>query len=1350
MSLKDGEKVCLLGYLADGGSRKILEQSVSGITPSSIYSANPPADEKVRDIPNAVDIPMTLGHYLRSMDQLTKMFSTSKGAYKDEKRQRLYLKDIDCPETWANHLKEVMPESVYYLNDCIESRTGGDGAIREANEYGQMRYGKGVAPAGDLMSSLPTEMQALNMMCYIGHEGTFTPAHREMCATLGHNIMVEASIDGRGEKAGSSIWFMTETSERELVSEYFLSMLGHDIEVEKHFAQVNAWKKAPFNVWVVEQKVGDLILIPPLAPHQVWNRGTRTMKAAWNRTTVDTLELAIHEALPRARMVCRDEQYKCKAIIYYTLANYYEQLQRDTIEPKMWKYGRIKQLLDDFKRLFDLYQEVVVSEMFSPKLPEETDVEMLPYDSNVTCSYCRCNIFNRFLTCKSCILHGENGEEDTYDICMDCYAMGRSCACISNLNWVEQWEWLTLVGNYEKWRQIVVQSDGFFDAKRSPQTIDIARKRYGKKPIAEVCQEQLKSRPWTDITKPRELTPEMSDIEPEVDDEGRLKKPKGGKKYPPGRRGRVQPRNGLTHACHICCHHDWNWKMAFCTTCSLAYCYGTLFRAFDLMPQTVMEDKEWQCPRCLKMCSCGKCRKSSGQTPYQPKGTLLGHDTRKVADYRSVESLVDFSKTNLTWLRDEENDNPHESGRMKRLKERAEAEKAQVSFVDGSYLDERSHAQDDPFGRTDDDGHALDMADIDPELRSAAPSSLPVNVNGQHTTPYGNVTDVNGNGSFALGGSGDDAASGWMDGHYDLDDHDPHDNFNSPSRLLAPVAPMMAVENAYPDPSHVGPDRMMGIGYYKQGDSIDKILFDPPNADVIDSSGQLTYSQNPNLAFSDLVDPQLQAEQTKKRRRIGEGDGSDEDVEFFASKKQKLMAKKSQRNGQSHRMRPEKVPPPRSIGKPKSYIDLGEDAVPIEDDEGSSILSYTNNKPKAKSAEKNANNDSDMELAALAMSRLSKPKAADKSEKPPVKRRSFRMRQEAAAESPNSAPNTIKTPRKSAWLARKEAEDSGAKFPNELPRRTRSRRSTGLDDNSKSSTPATQNSSGSEDNDNGGVDIDLNSDLDSLFGEPIERTEIAENGVSWRPSAIEPNVQVAEINGYRNQEHAPDVPKKAIPNPVHQIRTETSVDGLAKPTPKRRGRPPKVVQPRARSESASPPPMGAAPKKLLSLKEKLALKGKSVKIVAAKHQPQPGQSTPAGPPSAATTTMPKSILKKPSFSSPSGWANINKAKAHFDSESEPSRSATPAGPSRGTLVSKPIESPEKKEPTVVRLLSPDDESEESAHHQSEDSDADDSSSDEDDAGIPAISAKVMKMVRGGGVSLRGQGRGRGRPPKIRA
>lgn len=742
-----------------------------------------------------------MGHYLRNLARLTNQFDHSN--FRDPKRQRLYLKDMDTPEEWARTLKGFIPEALYYLNECIESRTGGDGASLEPNEYGQMRYGKGVAPAGDLMSCLPSEMQALNMMCYIGHEGTYTPAHREMCASLGHNIMVEASENKNGEKEGSSIWFMTETKEREVVSEYFLSMLGHDIEVEKHFAQINAWKKAPFNVWVVEQKVGDLILIPPLAPHQVWNRGTRTVKAAWNRTTIDTLELALHEALPRARMVCRDEQYKNKAIIYYTLEKYNALLSRDTVEPKMWRYGRIKQTLEDFKRLFALYGEVLVSEMFGAALPAETDVELIPYDSNITCSYCRCNIFNRFLTCKSC----NTGDDDTYDICMDCYAMGRSCSCISNLNWVEQWEWSKLVGKYEVWRQALVQCDDYFDSQKSPQPLEVARKRYGRKPVAQICQEQLKIRPYHDPSKPP------------IDD------PPAGSAD--GDRRKKKPVKGKTSSCHVGFYHEWNWKLAFCTTCDCKYAYGVLWRAFDIMPQEVMEDRDWSCPKCQGICSCAKCRKSN-MTPYEPKGTLLGHDTRLVADYRSVESLVDFSTTNLRWLRGENDDNPRESSRMQKLKAKAEAEKAREDVIDENYFD----LPDQPADNNMVDPALQDSAQ-DESAMSHVQDALNDHVNGSCQSPYPSL-EVNQGPGFD--GAVDHNSQTWFDGHQDL--HFGTNQWSStdyPARLLDPVpepvayGPTPAPEKGYVNPADLTATRMMGAGYYQQENTVDKILYGKNN-----------------------------------------------------------------------------------------------------------------------------------------------------------------------------------------------------------------------------------------------------------------------------------------------------------------------------------------------------------------------------------------------------------------------------------------------------------------------------------------------------------------------------------------
>ena len=655
--------------------------------------------ENARNLTKAQNLPLSIGHYLNNLSKLTNQWT--KTNFKEPDRQRIYLKDIDCPPLWHDKLEEQIPPAIFYLNEST-GEIGGPGA-QDVVPSAKSSYtkGKGVARAGDLMSSLPSAMRADNMMCYIGHEGTYTPAHREMCASLGHNLMVETSgtvdEEGKPAKPGSSIWFMTESKDRHLVSEYWLSTLGHDIEVETHFAQINAWKAAPFTTYIVEQRVGDFILIPPLAPHQVWNRGTRTMKVAWNRTTVETLELAIHEALPRARMVCRDEQYKNKAIIYFTLQKYSDLLHRidslkqiETDEQALMDLNyntKIRQLQKDYRRLFALFTEILLSEMLAPVSPNEKRGQYLSYDSFVTCSYCRCNIFNRFLTCETCIEPLANGDDNTYDICMDCFAMGRSCGCISDFKWVEQFPWQELTEKYDQWRHQIIAFEGGVN-ERSPRSLQRERKSLGRKTLAQVCQEQLKLRPHNDPKNPRPAMTTaqrnnlMSLQEDKNEEDGQTPKSKAAKKI---RADRLEPGFVMEH---VSLYPRESWKCAFCTKCDRAYQYGSLWRMFDIMPQTVMENPEWECPACLKICSCGSCRRKTGNRPYEPRGTVLGHDTKKVADVRSVESLVDFSHSNLHHIKKTGDDHPLESRRLGRHIDEAARAKAKDPALDDNYVDE--------------------------------------------------------------------------------------------------------------------------------------------------------------------------------------------------------------------------------------------------------------------------------------------------------------------------------------------------------------------------------------------------------------------------------------------------------------------------------------------------------------------------------------------------------------------------------------------------------------------------------------------------------------------------------------
>ena len=686
------------------GCKTTVERNVSAVSFLSIQFLMQHTVEQARNLSKQQNMTLSIGHYLNNMSKLTDQWNRHN--YKERDRQRIYLKDIDCPQIWHDKLREQIPPSVFYLNESIGD-VGGPGSMEEPAS-GNMK-GLGVARAGDLMSCLPPSMRADNMMCYIGHEGTYTPAHREMCASLGQNLMVEASglKNGHGvpTKPGSSIWFMTETNDRHTVSEYWLATLGHDIEVESHFAQINAWKAAPFKTYIVDQRVGDFILIPPLAPHQVWNRGTVTMKVAWNRTTVESLEMALHEALPRARFVCRDEQYKNKAIVYFALMKYSSLLKQAEIQRQLAPNHRsrmeidcspkIRQLQKDFKRLFAMYTEILLSEMLAPVSPSEKRGQYLPFEGFVTCSFCRCNIFNRFLTCTTCIMTLENGDEDTYDICMECFAMGRSCSCLSKYKWVEQFPWQDLVQKHDRWRnQIINFENGLSD--KSPQPLDVERRNLGKKTLAQVCQEQLKIRPWNDPKNPLSLlltsaeirhlqnagTPKKADDEVEVDDEGYAKKPK---KRNSDKLGKEYARD------HVSQHPEYRWRLAKCTKCDRHYGYGSLFRGFDLMPLTVMENPDWQCPHCLKICSVAKCGNVAGFKPYEPKGTMLGHDTRKVADPRSVESLVDFSVSNGKWIKKTGDDHPQDNRRLSRRLDEAEQVRARDPALNENYVDEEEH-----------------------------------------------------------------------------------------------------------------------------------------------------------------------------------------------------------------------------------------------------------------------------------------------------------------------------------------------------------------------------------------------------------------------------------------------------------------------------------------------------------------------------------------------------------------------------------------------------------------------------------------------------------------------------------
>ncbi|KAJ7046936.1 hypothetical protein C8F04DRAFT_214948 [Mycena alexandri] len=316
-----------------------------------------------------------------------------------EEKERLYGKDVPCPRQWADFLhRGIIP---HYL-----------------------------APKSpeNVLNNLPQDVRPETLMCYLGVGDTFTPCHKDLCASSGHNLMCYT------EDGGSSFWFMTATSSANAAAEYFHTRIKQELDHEAHVITLAELAKAPFKVYIVEQKLGDLVLVPPRSAHQVVNAGGITIKTSWSRMTLDGLSLALRYELP----LYRSEVYRVKANIYYTLLTTIQQvsdsqhLSNSRNAVATTSQNDMPTLLNNLRRILLLFDSILIEE-YSPeaetpymrKLAEDDE-----YIDHHVCDFCGGDIFQSFFECRSCVdpprpaKHGAG-----LIICPGCYVEGRTCHC---------------------------------------------------------------------------------------------------------------------------------------------------------------------------------------------------------------------------------------------------------------------------------------------------------------------------------------------------------------------------------------------------------------------------------------------------------------------------------------------------------------------------------------------------------------------------------------------------------------------------------------------------------------------------------------------------------------------------------------------------------------------------------------------------------------------------------------------------------------------------------------------------------------------------------------------------------
>lgn len=368
--------------------------------------------ESALDFPDAVKREVVLGRFIEKLQHETSLERNHSYSMLKNSTQKVYAKDITCPNEYATSLKKIVPD--YLL------------------------------PHGpdDLFSILPQRFRAENLMCYLGQDNTGTPIHRDLCGTMGHNLMT------MGEANSFAEWVIIEHQHRDRLAGILRPSHTEDLVADLSKPPKNtkssfmesdrAWlhnemlENAQFQAQVIVQRPGDLVIIPSRAYHQVRNVGV-SVKIAWNRITAQTLQYAFEDQIPLYQTINRPEVYKCKAIVALTLQHWNDQLKKmknkkNKRTPFAEAHGlqmstNRKTFFDNSRILLALFlTNIIAPEMLYPVHRIVTDDKDEVF--TVRCDFCYGDVFHRYYHCDIC---------DDYDLCLNCYSMGRSCQHVTEM-----------------------------------------------------------------------------------------------------------------------------------------------------------------------------------------------------------------------------------------------------------------------------------------------------------------------------------------------------------------------------------------------------------------------------------------------------------------------------------------------------------------------------------------------------------------------------------------------------------------------------------------------------------------------------------------------------------------------------------------------------------------------------------------------------------------------------------------------------------------------------------------------------------------------------------------------------
>lgn len=493
----------------------------------------------------------------------------------------IYGKDLPCPPAWTAALERVLPP--HWL----------------ANH------------GDDMFALLPDVLRPEVTLAYHGLPGTSTAGHFDICSSVGHNIMVWTDAPN-----ACAYWFMVASRDRDAARAFWLAN-GGNLDHDNHLLSPDVLATAPFPIYVVEQRLGDFVLVNPDGAHQVINVGGSSMKIAWNRVPPICLRFAHDRVLPKLRAQGKQEIYRIKTAAWFGLQRSVQLVERGELPPTR----KTVQRLEELRRLVadnwaaEAIDEAVLRQLSvgplraaplasvsSPlvagaaraggeETPESLCARVAEWRGATivreaedgashtrSCDFCHCDLWNRFWHCSVCAAASTD-----YDLCLQCVAVGRGCSD----------------DHFPHYALFETLAPAEVEAllAQSAATIERVRRLAANPTAASLAVRRVRAAQLDAAV--RERATQLADAAP-------------------ADLLRASSCGMLCHQCgtyrpfELCvpcrCYIAAGFRAA---ACPVVYCEDCLWNTYHVTPMSCLAEPAWRSPVCAGVCRCEPCRRNA-------------------------------------------------------------------------------------------------------------------------------------------------------------------------------------------------------------------------------------------------------------------------------------------------------------------------------------------------------------------------------------------------------------------------------------------------------------------------------------------------------------------------------------------------------------------------------------------------------------------------------------------------------------------------------------------------------------------------------------------------------------------